>query len=242
MTRPLSKSRTTAPVGVEALDSPALDRTTARATLNDIARANLLLGGHAAVRHGVMKILDMGPHPHTLTILDVGAGAGDVLASLTRRLASNSIAATGIAVDWHREAAVMALERSQLALVGDATKLPVEDQSVDVVVASQLLHHFSRSAGIELLRELDRVARVGVVIADIRRAQIAAWGIWLAASILRFHQVSRTDGVISVQRGFSSSELAEICRVAGVTADVQRHPGFRLVASWRTDRAYGRSN
>jgi len=225
-------------VGVEALDTPALDSATARATLTDIARANLLFGGRAAVAYGVRQILGSDRRPSTLTIADVGAGAGDVLLSLESMLARRGVAATGIAIDWHREAAAMAREQGQGAVVGDAFGLPLADRSIDVVVASQLLHHFSREAAIRLLRELDRVARMGVVIADLRRARTAAWGIWLAASVLRFHPVSRADGVLSVRRGFSARELADFCRDAGVSAAVTRRPGYRLLAYWRTDRAH----
>ena len=225
------------PVGLEALDDPTLDRQTARATLEDISRANRYLGGSAAVAHGVRQILNGGQHS-TVTILDVGAGAGDVLVSLERLLARQGVVAEGIAIDWHREAAAMASERRLSALVGDATTLPFGDRSVDVVVASQLLHHCSTAGAIQLVRELHRVARVGVVIADLRSVRLAVWGIWLASFVLRFHPVSRADGVVSVRRGFSKPELAEVCRAAGASATVCRRPGYRLVAFWRTDRAH----
>lgn len=225
------------PIGREALDTPGLDRCTARATLRDIARANLLFGGRAAVAYGTGQLLD-GDRRGNVTVADVGAGAADVLVSLERMLARRGVAMEGIAVDFHRAAAEMARERGQRAMVGDAVQLPLADRSVDVVVASQLLHHFSRDAATRLVRELDRVARVGVVIADIRRARAAAVGIWLAALALRFHPVSRADGVVSVRRGFSDAELAEVCRVAGVPATVRRRPGYRLVAFWRADRAH----
>ncbi len=225
-------------VGSEALDTPALDRDTARATLGDIARSNLLFGGRAAVAYGVERLLDGDRHRVPLTIADVGAGAGDVLVALERVLACRAVEMRGVAVDWHREAAVMAKERRQPAVVGDAFRLPLADRAVDVVVASQLLHHFSRDAAVRLVRELDRVARIGVVIADLRRAWMAAAGIWLAAHALRFHPVSRADGVVSVRRGFTASELLELCEAAGFRAVVRRRPGYRVVAHWRTDRAH----
>lgn len=226
------------PVGLEALDSPALDTQTARATLTDIAQANRFFGGRAAVVHGVGQILDRRRASAPLTILDVGAGAGDVLAALERTLSKRGVPSVGIAVDWLREAATMAREHRQEAVVGNANALPLGDRSVDVVVASQLLHHWSEDGAVQLVRELHRVARVGVVIADLRRTPLAAWGIWLASLLLRFHPVSRADGVVSVRRGFSRPELTAICRAAGVSATVCRRPGFRVVAFWRSDRAH----
>ncbi|MGD8726301.1 MAG: methyltransferase domain-containing protein [Gemmatimonadales bacterium] len=226
------------PVGLEALDDPSLDRRIARATLRDIARANRYFGGSAAVAYGVRRVLHGRP-PSTVTILDVGAGAGDVLAWLQRSLARQGVSAVGMAVDWHREAATMARERGQEALVGDAHALPFGDSSLDIVVASQLLHHCSEAGSVRLVRELDRVARVGVVVADLQRAQLAVWGIWLAATVLRFHPVSRADGVVSVRRGFTTRELAGVCGAAGVEATICRRPGYRVVAFWRCNRAHG---
>ena len=223
--------------GSESLDTPGLDRDTARATLGDIARSNLLFGGRAAVAWGVKRLLDGDACATPLMIADVGAGAGDVLVSLERVLAQRAVAMRGVAVDWHREAAVMAVECGQPAVVGDAFHLPLADRTVDVVVASQLLHHFSSEGAVSLVRELDRVARIGVVIADLRRSRMAAAGIWLAAHVLRFHPVSRADGVVSVRRGFTASELQGLCAAAGVSAVVRRRPGYRMVAHWRTYRA-----
>ena len=51
---------------------------------------------------------------------------------------------------------------------------------------------------------------------------------------LRFHAVSRRDGLVSVLRAFSAAELSELVDDAvRVAASVRRALGFRLVASWQ---------
>src|SRR3712207_2435558 len=51
---------------------------------------------------------------------------------------------------------------------------------------------------------------------------------------MRFHPVSRHDGVVSILRGFTAGELAALVREAvGVTPVVRRRLGWRLAASWR---------
>jgi len=233
-----SRDRRLSSVGSEALDTRALEPALARRTLSDVALANRFLGGYAAVRYGVGRVLGSGASPAHVTVLDVGAGAGDVLERLRRALGRGGAAVTGVALDFIPEAARMARERSQLAVIGDAFALPFADRSLDIVVASQLLHHFARPEAGALLCELDRVARRGVVIGDLRRARAGAWGIRLAALALGFHRVSRLDGVTSVRRGFSAAELRALCRDAGLPATVRRRPGFRLVAYWRKDHAH----
>jgi ubiquinone/menaquinone biosynthesis C-methylase UbiE len=118
-------------------------------------------------------------------------------------------------------------------LRADARRLPIADRAFDIVLCSQLLHHFRGDEGAVLLRELDRVARRRVIISDLRRSWLAAAGIWLASWPLRFHPVSRHDGVVSVLRGFTLDELSTVVRAAvGVAPRVRRYRGFRVTASW----------
>ena len=63
-------------------------------------------------------------------------------------------------------------------------------------------------------RELDRVARLCVIVCDLRRSRIAAGAFWLVAPLLRFHRVSQHDGVVSVLRAFTVVELDMLVRAA----------------------------
>jgi SAM-dependent methyltransferase len=115
----------------------------------------------------------------------------------------------------------------------DALVLPFADGGVDVVTCSQVLHHFAEADVVRLLRELTRVARVGVVIGDLRRSWLAAGLFWLASWPLGFHRVTRHDGTLSVLRGFTVDELAALARAAGAREPtVRRSAGWRLAASW----------
>jgi hypothetical protein len=72
-----------------------------------------------------------------------------------------------------------------------------------------------------------------VVIADIRRSWLAAGGFWIASTALRFHPVTRHDGVVSVLRGFTTRELATLIqRAVGVDARIEQGLFWRLSAVW----------
>jgi SAM-dependent methyltransferase len=119
------------------------------------------------------------------------------------------------------------------AVLGDGFALPFADGAIDVVTCSQLLHHFAEPDAVRLLRELTRVARVRVIVGDLRRSWLAAGGFWLASWPLRFHAVTRHDGVLSVLRGFTRDELVALAERAGADAPRVRHRlGWRVVASW----------
>ena len=228
------------PLGLEALDDPRCPDELARATLGDIAVVNRLFGGRAAAAFGLDRVLAGGPPPEDrLSLLDVGAGAGDVAAALIRRAALRGIELVPIAVDTHRMAAALCAAAGLATVVAGVAALPFRDGGVDLILASQFLHHFSRPAAAELIGAFGRLARVGVIVSEPRRSVGAMAGIWVAAHALGLHPVTRRDGVLSVRRSFTSVELRRLLRDAGVTAPVWRRPGFRLVAAWRTGRAHG---
>jgi hypothetical protein len=95
------------------------------------------------------------------------------------------------------------------------------------------LHHFDAEQATSLLSELARVARIRVVVSDLRRSWLAALGIWLVSFPLLFHPVSRHDGVVSVLRGFTPSELADLLARCGCFSNtrVGSRLGFRVTAS-----------
>ncbi|OGU25040.1 MAG: hypothetical protein A3K13_05150 [Gemmatimonadetes bacterium RIFCSPLOWO2_12_FULL_68_9] len=222
------------PLGREALDGPGAHPALVEATLKDIVRVNALLGGRAAAAFGLDRLLDGAtPASPRLRLLDVGAGSGDLARYLVGRAAQRSVALAPVIIERHPVAAGLCRRAGLATAVGDGGQLPLADRSVDIVLASQLLHHLDRRSAVALLRELDRVARLGVVVADLRRHPVAALGIWLASYPLGLHPVTRQDGVTSVRRGFTRHELEQLLREAGVTGAVFRRPGYRLVAVWR---------
>jgi hypothetical protein len=108
---------------------------------------------------------------------------------------------------------------------------------VDLVLVSQLAHHFTGDSTVRLLRTCDALARVGVVVADLRRAPMAPIAFWVGARALRFDATTVADGITSIRRGFTVAELRALLQAAGVTARITRRPGYRLVATWRTGSA-----
>lgn len=218
---------------VELLDDPASDAGAVLASLGDVARINRFLGGRHAALARLDELFRAERAGAALSLLDVGTGLGDIPAAAARRARERGLALRLIGLERHPAAARAAKANGLCALVSEGGRLPFADRSVDYVLCSQLLHHFAGAAAEQLVRELDRVARRGVVIADLRRSVLAAAGFFLASFALRVLPVTRCDGVISVFRGFSAAELANLCRTAGVEPDVRRHPGFRLTAAWR---------
>ena len=217
--------------GVEVLDDPAVSPDLMSRSMSDVARANALFGGRRAAIEELRPVLErMGSKA---SMLDVGTGRGDIPAAAR-------VVAKGLGLDLWTIGFDLSLplvkenrQSNNVVALGDARHLPFRDKSIDVVMASQMLHHFQFGDAVAVVRELSRVARSRVIISDLRRSVFAAAGIWAASFPLGFHPVSRHDGVVSVMRGFIPNELTEIVMTAtGIVPEVRHRLGFRLTACW----------
>ncbi len=217
--------------GTEILDSPAVSPELMARSMRDVVRANALFGGRRAVMAELSTaIAEMPGHGD---MLDVGSGLGDISAAAKKLAREKGITLRTIGMDMSPPLVALQRRTMDAVVCADALSLPFGDHSVDVVMASQILHHFPAEEAVVFVREVNRVARKRAVISDLRRSRIAAAGLWLGSFPLFFHPVSRHDGVVSVMRGFVPGELAEIVQAAtGQRPIVHRRLGFRLTTSW----------
>ena len=224
--------------GIEILDDPNVDPAVRERSIRDVTRSNRWLGGlRAAVNEADAALREIATGTQPAMLLDVGTGLGDVPAAAAARAAARDTPIITIGVD--EAASLLRSARSRLTHVvcANALALPFRDHAIDVVMCSQVLHHFEDENAERLLREMDRVARHAVVVADLRRSWFAAIGFWLVSFPMRFHRVTRHDGVVSVLRGFTPADLRRLVRNAtGVAPRIRHWLGYRLTARW-TPRA-----
>jgi hypothetical protein len=219
--------------GVELLDDPDAESSLVCESLRNIGRANRWFGGAAAVRFGLARACAPCGPGHRFSMLDVGTGLGDLPRMAVAWGAERGMTIRPIGLERHGAAARMARTYGLSILVGDGGALPFASRSIDLVLLSQVAHHFAPSAIVHLLRECDRVARRAVIVADLRRSGLAALGFRLAGTLLRFDPDTVRDGVTSLRRGFTSASLGALLQEAGLCAPVVRRPGARLVAVWK---------
>ena len=224
---------TPSPVGTELLDDPLADPSAVQLSLRNIARANRWFGGQAAVRSGLTSLL---PFPgSTVTLLDVGTGSGDIPAMARHWAERHGLVLRPLGLERHIAAAHLAASTGLPMIQGCGGSLPLADNSVDVVIVSQVAHHLDRKSFITLVNECVRVARHGVVLADLRRSWLAA-RIWRPVGwLLRFDEYTIVDGITSLHRGYTVSELKALLEASGVSTRVSLVRGVRLVAAWRVN-------
>jgi ubiquinone/menaquinone biosynthesis C-methylase UbiE len=168
------------------------------------------------------------------TILDVGAGSASVARELERRLKRQGLTARVIATDlqWRHLAVGRTRGGRELsAVAADAFSLPFPERSVDWVVSTLLVHHFSPEDNERILRELARVARRGVLLLDLQRHRLPLLFISLAGRMAFKSRISVEDGAASIRQAYTREEAQAFVSRAIPGARVERVFPFRLLIS-----------
>jgi SAM-dependent methyltransferase len=208
----------------ELLDGPLDDAAALGANLRDLERVNRWLGG---VRLSARAIDALAGERETLTVLDVGTGAADIPAALLARATRTGRRLRVTGIDSRPEIIAAAVARRPalgstdgLELhVGDGRTLPYPDRSFDVAHASLLLHHLDPADAVSLLREMNRVARLGIVLNDLVRGRLAWIGAWWLSRLTTRNRYTRHDAPLSVRRAYTVAELTSLIAAAGLRVE-----------------------
>ena len=208
----------------ELLDGPLDDPDTLRGNLRDLAWINRRLGGTAASRRAIDRLLDRRSGPHSL--LDVGTGAADIPLALLSWSPHPERPLRVTAIDARTEVleAARAVDDrlapgaiDGLAIeVADGRTLPWDDRSFDVVHSSLLLHHLEPPDAIAFLVEAARVARHGVIVNDLVRARHHWLGARVLLGVTTRNRYTRHDGPLSVRRAYTRVEMRALLAAAGL--------------------------
>ena len=180
-----------------------------------LAFVNRWLGGTRAVAWHLRRV--SGP----ITLLDVASGAADIPLALARRFPN----ARAVAFDL--SGTMLSLARGLPRVRGDVRRLPFRDRSVDYVISTHFFHHLADEQIVVALREFHRIARRGIIVNDLLRRRRAL--VWITLFTLWANRYVKTDGPLSVRRGFTVPEVEALARRAGLDwLRVRVHFGHRF--------------
>ena len=215
----------------ELMDAPGLPDAEVTEAYRVLTRVNRQFGNLRSVRRETERWLaEDGPWGvgQVATLLDVGSGSGDIPRSLAG--VAGRTAPTAVWALDRDPTAVSLAHRSGLNVVqGDALRLPFADRSFDLVTAVKFAHHFAGSELTRLLAEMTRVARLRVLVLDLRRHWIAYYGFMAWSRVFTDSRLVRYDGPLSVLRGFTAQELGRLgTDLPAFEWTVRAYPGFQL--------------
>ena len=180
--------------------------------LIELTIANKLLGGVSTTEAG-LRLLLKGKVDKNISILDIGAGASDILQNLNKKLFSIKITS----LDLNKRACKFLKEHSITKIIcADSLHIPIKEKVFDIVHASLFFHHFKEEEITEILSKLLKISKSGIIINDLRRSMFALSGIKIVSALFSKSYMFRNDGPLSVKRGFIKSDWIEILKGLGI--------------------------
>jgi ubiquinone/menaquinone biosynthesis C-methylase UbiE len=189
----------------ELLDSDAATPAEVQQTLADLRRINRWFGGISTTRRmleqAVARIRKPSSQSGEITLLDVGAGSGDVSLTAARQIRPPA----QIRVTLMDRMPAHLPRNGTGTVAGDALALPFLDNSFDLVTCSLLIHHLEREQIVQFVNQALRVARVAVLLNDLRREPLHL--ALMYAGYPLFARLTLHDGIASVRRAYTPQEL-----------------------------------
>lgn len=217
----------------EILDDFDLPENDLARNLRELESVNRYLGGHSILETGMARIVKRREGTQYLHLVDVGCGGGDSLrfmASLARKH-KWPVRFTGI--DANKKAVELAREKNR-----SYPEVKVEQMDVfspgfrqlqaDIFTFNLVLHHFDDQLIKELLSTCHQQG--DILINDLQRNRLAFFSFALFSRLMRFSFISRHDGLLSIRKSFSRSELYKLLANTGINGGViSWHWAFRYL-------------
>lgn len=200
----------------ERMDAPDLDPAVYAQVLGDLAKVNRA----TLARRPTLGFLNRALAGRTrATILDVGFGDGDMLRTIDRWAKRRGIATRLVGIDLNPSSAPTARAHSppDCAIdwrTGDYAEL--RGEGFDIILSSLVAHHMRHDELVAFLRFMMAEARVGWLINDLHRHRLSALGFPILARAMRWHEIVRHDGSLSIRRAYRPHEWPPILAEAGI--------------------------
>ena len=198
----------------EIMDNLSMEGELLRNTLDLLAVINKRLGGNQATISGLDTLLKTEPKNRIIHIVDLGCGNGDMLRAVADFGRKNNflfrltgIDANEYTINYARELSTNYPGISYIKM--DVLANEFSGIAFDVVISTLFLHHFTDQEIEALLIPIVNKVRIGIVVNDLHRSKTAYY-LFKAVSLFIKNKMIKTDGAISVLRGFKKNDLTDI--------------------------------
>ncbi|MGB5555647.1 MAG: methyltransferase domain-containing protein [Flavobacteriaceae bacterium] len=219
---------------LEILDDFQENAESLKLVFDDINRVNRLLGGYSITIREIAKLIEI-HSKENYTLIDLGCGDGDMLREIVRFCRQKKIKVKCIGIDLNEDALHLArkasLEFPEIEYVHqNILHLNTNDLNCDIIVTTLTMHHFTDTQLLIFLHKFIELASIGIIINDLQRSY---WAYYLFKGFRRIFiktKVAKTDGLISITRGFVKADLERYAKkLPSVSHSIQWKWAFRYV-------------
>lgn len=215
----------------ENMDDFSLEGQVLVDALDRLAQINRYLGGNGITLQGLKTLLKKNPSDKVISIIDMGCGNGDMLRRVAEFGLKNNLRLKLIGIDANEYTLNYARSLSKGFTI-DYYKMNITDDDflelkADVFLCTLTLHHFKDEEILKVISRVNENAGIGIVVNDLQRSSLAYRLFQLICFVFQIDNMSRTDGLLSILRGFKRKDLVAYSKQLNLTFTLQWRWAFR---------------
>ncbi|RZN83872.1 MAG: methyltransferase domain-containing protein [Winogradskyella sp.] len=215
----------------EIMDDFSMKGELLRDTLDKLGNINKWLGGNRVTLSGIKQFLKGKSKDKIYTIVDLGCGHGDILRVIADFGRDEQYKFKLIGIDANQDAIDYANELStaypELSFENkDIFSEDFNNLDYDIALATLFLHHFKTEEIEELLKQLSSKAKLGLVINDLHRSEVA-YGLFKLLSLTISNRMIKEDGLTSILRAFKRKDLESLAQKLNLKSQIRWKWAFR---------------
>lgn len=216
----------------ERMDDPDCDLQTLQNTYRQFSTINNIISRwHAIYKKHIRPALNP---QKTTTLLDIGFGGGDIPIKLAQWANDDDLKLEITAIDPDPRALqfVQALDHPANISFLQCSYSEITDRQFDFVISNHLIHHLISPELTQILDKAKQMSNHKVIFNDLRRSDWAYLFFGLFARPAFRNSFITEDGLTSIKRSYTASELKEAVPDGW---DVASQFPFRLLLSFTHD-------
>lgn len=219
----------------ELLDEDEIPFADIKQNMKELDFINKWLGGHK-ITVEAFKHLSGGKKK--ISVCEIGCGGGDNLAAIFKWCRKKNIDISITGIDIKKECINYAKSRKALPgnvkwITSDYKKITF-DSKPDIIFSSLFCHHFTDEELIFQINWMKQNSRAGFFINDLHRNFLAYYAIKFLTLLFSKSYLVKNDAPLSVARGFTGSELKNLCSKANAEqAAISWKWAFRYIVMYK---------
>ncbi len=215
---------------LEILDETSFSLDVIDEIYENINRVNKWLGGDAATLSAIKKEVQGRSH---VKIVDIGSGGGGMCRKVSNLLTKMNVSHQVVGIDISNESLQIARNRSADYPYVKFEKIDIfgeefQKMEADIIISTLTFHHLSDNQITDVLENCLFNKEVVVIINDLHRSKLAFYLFRLISYVFSLHIINRYDGLISILRSFTRSDLQTF-----ETKLTHKHPALVSDISWK---------
>jgi len=201
----------------ELMDNPGVSSANLKRIYEDIDQANRLLGGDKGTLDAIDDLILDNPQK-SYTVIDIGCGNGAILRKVCRFFRKRNLEVQLTGIDLNDSAIAIAKESSMdypeiEYVTTDVLQKAASNFKADIVISTLTMHHIPEENIPLFLRQLTKMACMGVIINDLKRSRSAYYLFKLFSVIFIKTMIAKNDGLVSIRSGFTKKELLQYSKL-----------------------------